>query len=118
MSRVNPGNPLLLALIEAGATLDEFTGAAPRAMQANGDPFAYLLAIVEGQRKDAAKRANGLHRGPMPPPAPQESPAARAKRERYAEMSGGLVSRPDPAAKAAAPIAENVDARPPALGLA
>lgn len=64
-SDVNPGHPRLLALLEAGATSVEFLGFAPKALSAApGNPFAYLLSTVEGERKRAA--SGGLHRGPMP----------------------------------------------------
>ena len=108
MSRVNPGHPTLLALIEAGATLEEFLGAAPRAMQATGDQFAYLLVMVEGQRRRAAATTASIHRGPLPA---QETPFERSRRERMAELTGGLVSRQPPRAAATQP--ETIDAIPP-----
>lgn len=67
MAGVNPGHPRLLALIAAGATPAEFTALLPAAMKAApGNPFAYLLASVEGERTRAAATAGQLHRGPLP----------------------------------------------------
>ena len=62
---VNPGHPRLLALLQAGATDAEFLGFAPAALKA-GQPFAYLIGVVEGERIRAAENATLLHRGPIP----------------------------------------------------
>lgn len=62
---VNPGHPRLLALLAAGATEAEFAGFVPQALGSN-NPFAYLLGVVEGERKRAATVAAQSHRGPMP----------------------------------------------------
>jgi len=61
----NPGHPGLRVLLDAGATEDEFLGAVEAARD-KSDPFAYLLAVVERQRKRATEIAKGLHVGPMP----------------------------------------------------
>ena len=61
----NPSHPMLLALIAAGATAQEFVNAVPSAA-GKADPFAYLLGVVKGQRRDAAEAAQGLHKGAMP----------------------------------------------------
>lgn len=53
----NPSHPKLLALIEAGATIGEFEGAAKAAI-AKGKGFAYTLAIVENQRREAVRIAS------------------------------------------------------------
>jgi uncharacterized protein YdaU (DUF1376 family) len=53
MPDVNPAHPQLLRLLKAGVTDDELRMAAATAV-AKHKPFAYALAIVEGQRKDAA----------------------------------------------------------------
>lgn len=65
IASVNPGHPKLLALVAAGATIDEFVGAIPAAKEKR-DQFAYILGVVEGQRTDAAAMANGLHKGRLP----------------------------------------------------
>lgn len=62
---VNPGHPRLLALLAAGATEPEFTGFVSQALTSNS-PFAYLLGVVEGERKRAAVTAAQAHRGAMP----------------------------------------------------
>ena len=52
MADTNPGHPTLLALLEAGATEDEFIGAARTAVRAKKS-FAYALATLTSQRKEA-----------------------------------------------------------------
>jgi uncharacterized protein YdaU (DUF1376 family) len=59
----NPGNPTLQALLEAGATLAEFEGAARIAVE-RGKPFNYVIGTVKRQREEAAKLV--LHQGRMP----------------------------------------------------
>lgn len=63
---VNPGHIGLLRLIEAGATLDEFIGAASEA-KAKSKGFAYAVGTVQRRREEAAM-ANPLHQGAMPQP--------------------------------------------------
>lgn len=53
MQAVNPSSPKLIALLDAGITVDELTDAARDAVQI-GKPFAYALAMAEGRRRDAA----------------------------------------------------------------
>lgn len=79
--RGNPSHPLLLALINAGATPKEFADAAPAA-QGKADPFAYLLGIVQGRRRDAAEAAKGIHRGPLIATT-AERPLTPAERRAY-----------------------------------
>lgn len=83
IASVNMGHPLLLSLLQAGATEAEFLGAVPTA-QGKSKPFDYLLGVVKGQREDAAKASQGLHRGPMPPPgkAPVDIAARNAEARR------------------------------------
>lgn len=67
IGRVNPGHPRLTALLEAGAGVDAFIGAAGSLKPGISDQFAYVLATVEGQMAEAqhvvangkAKAANG-----------------------------------------------------------
>jgi len=59
----NPHNPTLLALLEAGATIDEFRYAATSAKDKT-KPFNYLLGTVKRQREEAAKLV--LHQGRLP----------------------------------------------------
>lgn len=87
----NPGHPTLQVLLAAGATEAEFLGAV-NASRDKGDPFAYLLGVVEGQRKRAAESAKGLHRGPMPA-APANDRKAR-QLETAALMTGAKRAAP------------------------
>lgn len=49
---VNPANPSLLKLLDAGATLEEFSSAAEHSQVKK---FAYIIGIVNGQRKQASE---------------------------------------------------------------
>jgi uncharacterized protein YdaU (DUF1376 family) len=60
----NPHHPTLLALLNAGATEDEFAQAARNAVARGKVNFAYVLGTVTRQREEAAKLV--LHRGRMP----------------------------------------------------
>jgi hypothetical protein len=62
---VNPGHPDLLMLLNAGATVAEFTGAATTAAK-KGKGFAYALGTLKRTRQDAANTAQTLHAGPLP----------------------------------------------------
>jgi len=90
---VNPGNQTLKALIDAGASLDEFTGSAAKAAESSKG-FAYALGIVKRDREQAATMADKLHRGELPP---AETLYQRSMRERMAEAAP-MFSRPAPAA--------------------
>jgi hypothetical protein len=88
---VNPGSQTLKALLDAGATLDEFTGAAAKAVE-GGKGFAYALGIVKRDREQAAAMAAKLHRGELPP---AETTYQRSMRERMAEAAPAF-ARPPP----------------------
>ncbi|SOD42400.1 YdaU family protein [Nitrosovibrio sp. Nv4] len=60
----NPHHPTLLALLEAGATEDEFAYAARNAASKGNAKFAYVLGTVKRQREEAAKLV--LHHGRLP----------------------------------------------------
>lgn len=63
----NPGHPVLLELLKAGAQQAEFAGFVPAALSKSPkQPFVYLLGAVKGERERAAAMAGNLHRGPMP----------------------------------------------------
>ena len=62
---VNPGHPDLLMLLNAGATVAEFEGAATTAAK-KGKGFAYALGTLKRTRQDAANTAQTLHAGPLP----------------------------------------------------
>ncbi len=84
----NPSHPTLLALIEAGATVDEFAGAAPQAV-GKSKPFSYVLSVVTNERQRAAGLR--LHHGAMPQ---QMTPGQRAAHERIAAAVPGLAAKP------------------------
>jgi hypothetical protein len=79
----HPGNQTLKTLIDAGATLDEFTGAAAKAVSGKKG-FAYALGIVKRDREQAALMADKLHRGELPA---AETTYQRSMRERMAEAA-------------------------------
>ncbi len=89
IGNVNPDHLRFRTLVDAGATAAEFLASAPKALQIAGDRFAYLLAIVEGERKRAASTAGEIHRGPMPgtPSATVPSDAAERTAEYLREQS-------------------------------
>ena len=105
ISNVNPGHATLQVLLAAGATEAEFLGAVDAARD-KGDPFAYLLGVVEGQRKRAAEAAKGLHQGAMP------STAGSDRKSRQLTTAGLLTGTARPPAPAQ-PTTEvfDVDAR-------
>jgi len=55
---VNPGHPELLTLLENGADIGLFSGAAKLALKKNKPDFAYVLGIVRRQMADVAQLAN------------------------------------------------------------
>lgn len=61
----NPSHPMLLALIEAGASAEEFRAAATKAAKGSKG-FAYALAIVQRTREEAKDAASRMHTGPLP----------------------------------------------------
>ena len=80
---VNPGHPDLLMLLDAGATVAEFEGAA-RTAAAKQKGFAYAIGTLKRTRQDAAKTAKTLHTGPLPVAAPANQPMSFAERDRLA----------------------------------
>lgn len=77
---VNPGHPGLLSLIAAGATDEEFIGAASTAKE-RGKGFAYAIGMLKRQRAEAAQ----------PPPTragPPEPDWRKEQRERNEEFAG------------------------------
>jgi uncharacterized protein YdaU (DUF1376 family) len=60
----NPHHPTLLALLQAGATVEEFLQAARNAASRGKANFSYVVGMVKRQREEAAKLV--LHRGRMP----------------------------------------------------
>jgi hypothetical protein len=88
---VNPSHPELIALIDAGAEVGHFAEVA-KACKAKGKPdFAYVLAVVKGQMRDAAAMAAGSLTSPRDAPRQAESfreRDARNDREQWEEMTG------------------------------
>lgn len=107
----NAHHPKLLALVQAGATVEEFMAFADKA-KLTDNAFPYLLGCVEGERKRAAATAGQLHRGAMPAVAPAtpssetvEAYQARMAAEREADrqrMAGSKGPSPEVKAKLAA----------------
>lgn len=87
---VNPAHPGLQQLLEAGADEAEFVAAAEKAADKR-DPFAYVLGVVEGQRRHAKAMAEGVHHGPLPS---TESPREREARKRVEAAVPSLAPRP------------------------
>lgn len=61
--QVNPGHATLLALIDAGATTEEFGTTAAECVGKGKPSFAYVLGTVKRRREEAAKLV--LHKGRM-----------------------------------------------------
>lgn len=97
MIDVSSAHPLLLELLKAGAEIGEFVDAARRAV-ADGKRFAYALAIVRGQREDAARRAAEAQspRGKGPTAEEVEREALRALMDRRAALRPSLADFRDP----------------------
>lgn len=63
----NPSNPKFVALLDAGATVDEFLQTAIEIRQKNPTKFSfdYLLGVIDGRRRDV-KNMPAMHQGSMP----------------------------------------------------
>ncbi len=64
IQRCNPHHPTLQALLQAGASEEEFAHAASNAVAKGKADFSYVLGTVKRQREEAAKLT--LHKGRMP----------------------------------------------------
>jgi hypothetical protein len=72
MHTLNQSNPTFTALVDAGATAQEFVDAYLEQKSKNKkSDFNYILAMVSGRRQDA-KNLN-LHKGALPPSSSRES---------------------------------------------
>jgi hypothetical protein len=78
----------LLALLDAGAQWAEFASAAKSSTD-KSQPFAYLLSVVEGERRRAAQMAPTLHHGPMPNRQESLEQRNREVAERWAAQMEG-----------------------------
>lgn len=64
ITNINQSNPKFIALIEAGATHEEFKHAVFQAVKNNARSFNYVISVVAGERERVANLK--LHKGPMP----------------------------------------------------
>ena len=69
LSDLNPAHPVLLELLKAGATVDEFVQACLLAKE-KGKGFSYILGIVKSQRKEAKDAATQVLHGDLPNKSP------------------------------------------------
>jgi hypothetical protein len=89
IAHVNPSHPALIRLIDAGVTLAEFNDAASEAMATGKGKLAYVCAVIEGRRRDAAQAGtvspparpppqarSGAHRPYVPDRRPRRDPTA------------------------------------------
>ena len=99
----NPGHAKLLALLQAGAVLAEFTSAAAEAVQ-RGKGFAYALGVVANRRNEAAAMsAGGVHRGALPAGQPRGAePVWRAEQRHRMQQACPRIAAKGPEAAAAA----------------
>lgn len=79
LQQTNPGDPRLLALIAQGATEAEFVGVAAEAA-ASGKGWAWMLAVVQARRADAAAIALAPR---VQPPSPTVPSSAADDTQRY-----------------------------------
>jgi len=73
---VNPSDPRLKALIQAGATTEEFEYAAQKAI-GKANAFAYALKIVESRRHEAASIAANPGKSPTKPMTEKQQAIAK-----------------------------------------
>lgn len=83
----NPAHPLLLELLAAGATVDEFVFAGKESKK-KGKDFKYLLGIVRGQRAEALAASKQILHGDVPNKSP---PKTTPQRENFHEKDYGEI---------------------------
>lgn len=88
IENLNPANPLLLELLKAGASVNEFVQAAKVAKE-KGKGFNYLLAIVKGQRKEAKEAAKQVLHGDLPNKSPPGNSKKFQKFSGFDYINGG-----------------------------
>lgn len=94
----SPGHPKLLALLEAGAGVGEFIGAAAEAAE-RGKGFAYVLGMVANRRKEAAAlAAGGLPQGGRVAKPRSAEPAWRAEQRSRMQQACPRIAVKEPAA--------------------
>ena len=90
---VNPGHPVLKALLDAGADIGAFSAAAQTAKAANKLDFGYVLGIVKRQMAQAGEMASTPLAVPTVKPAASESfreRDLREARERWEKQTGRI----------------------------
>lgn len=80
VQRANPGHLGFKALVDAGTTAEEFLAYTAAALTKR-DPFAYLIATVEGERKRVAEKRGTALQGPIKP----------ARNDTWRESDAGLL---------------------------
>ena len=103
MASVNPSNPELAQLLEAGAEVSAFEAAAKTAVD-QGKGFGYALGIVRNQLADAARMAAdvrevtaGRKRSTAPQTERFRGPASALQRSRRGRRPAPWWSPPSPA---------------------
>lgn len=84
----NPAHPLLLELLAAGATVDEFVFAGKEAKKKSKD-FKYILGIVRGQRTEALAASKQILRGDISNKSPPKK--TTPQRENFEEKDYGEI---------------------------
>jgi len=90
----NPSHPTLAALLDAGATVQEFADAARECVARDKLNFAYVIGMVKGRRERAARLV--LATGAMPQAPPHgETARDRKRRETYEALTGQKAKQAD-----------------------
>lgn len=66
IGQANPAGLRFRALVDAGATAEEFLAFVPKALAVSGDRWAYVVGCVEGERKRGVALQGQLRQGTMP----------------------------------------------------
>ncbi|MDP4300362.1 hypothetical protein [Leptothrix discophora] len=93
LTRVNPSDPRLVALLEQGVTVEELAAVAAEAVERKRE-WAWVLATVTGRRRDAAE----VQLAPVVPPAVEQ-----AARQQVVQTSAYLDEQREHAAAARSP---------------
>lgn len=88
LSDLNPAHPVLLELLKAGATVDEFIQACTLAKE-KGKGFGYILGIVKSQRKEARDAATQVLHGDLPNKSPPVNGKKLKKFSGFDYINGG-----------------------------
>mgnify|MGYP000004491582 CR=1 FL=1 len=110
VTAVQSQHPMLLALVDAGATLTEFVDAVPSAA-GKRDAFAYLLSVVKGRRDDAARDAQALARGNFAAQGPPRQADRKHRQLATAAVLTGQTPTPNQPIRNLHPEAIDVESR-------